>query len=203
MEETSFLTIFYGLYFSHHYIHFTHYKSCWTFCVVSYSCTALWTLILVHLVLAKFLQLALKGNTTTRQSVYHLMELVSTVIGSSTIQMPGINTTGKLDLFTFQITIQMMDKNCLQFSLPIENWIIQLLTRFCWPEYLTFPLFTSTVNTRCTLTRSLHVVKLYKNENLFNHGCGLVIAYHRRLKFSKIEEVAWFLRQIFQNKMTN
>ena len=30
-EETSFLTTFYGLYFSHHYTHFTHYKSCWTF----------------------------------------------------------------------------------------------------------------------------------------------------------------------------
>ena len=43
-EETSFLTTFYGLYFSHHYTHITHYKSCWTFCVGSYSCTALWTL---------------------------------------------------------------------------------------------------------------------------------------------------------------
>ena len=41
----SFLTTFYVLYFSHHYTHITHYKSCWTFCVGSYSCTALWTLI--------------------------------------------------------------------------------------------------------------------------------------------------------------
>ena len=34
-EETSFLTTFYGLYFSHH-THITHYKSFWTFCVGSY-----------------------------------------------------------------------------------------------------------------------------------------------------------------------
>ena len=36
-EETSFLTTFYDLYFSHHYTHITHYKSCWTFCVGRYS----------------------------------------------------------------------------------------------------------------------------------------------------------------------
>ena len=47
-EETSFLTTFYGLYFSHHYTHITHYKSCWTFCVGSYSCTALQTFLLLR-----------------------------------------------------------------------------------------------------------------------------------------------------------
>ena len=31
----SFLTTFFGLYFSHHYTQFTHYKSCWTFCVAT------------------------------------------------------------------------------------------------------------------------------------------------------------------------
>ena len=36
-EETSFLTTFYCLFFSHHYTHITHYKSYWTFCVGSYS----------------------------------------------------------------------------------------------------------------------------------------------------------------------
>ena len=47
-EEPSFLTTFFGLYFSHRYTHITHYKSCWTFCVGSYSCTALWTLLLLR-----------------------------------------------------------------------------------------------------------------------------------------------------------
>ena len=31
IQETSFLTTFFGLYFNHHYTRITHYKSCWTF----------------------------------------------------------------------------------------------------------------------------------------------------------------------------
>ena len=50
-EETSFLTTFYGLYFSHLYTHITHYKSWWTVCVGSHPCTALWTLLLLRLCL--------------------------------------------------------------------------------------------------------------------------------------------------------
>ena len=47
-EETSFLTTFYGLYFSHHYTHITHYKSCRNVCAGSFSSTALWTLLLLR-----------------------------------------------------------------------------------------------------------------------------------------------------------
>ena len=47
-EETSFLTTFYGLYFNHHYTHIIHYKSCWTFCVGSYTLLSKFLIKLLH-----------------------------------------------------------------------------------------------------------------------------------------------------------